>query len=73
MPSKNETSNSRPRQAAIFIAFVTTCFAHALILFAVAWILHDRVGAIGWRLQWNDAAMLGALVTVWRVWFRRRD
>jgi hypothetical protein len=72
MPGKNENSNTGYRYGAIIIAFVVTCFAHALILFAAAWILRERVGVIDWRLQWYDAAMLGSLAVVWRIWLRQR-
>lgn len=73
MPVKKENSNEPRRRFAIFIAFIATCFAHALILFVATWILRDRVGVIDWRLQWNDAAMLGTLAVVWRIWLRNKN
>lgn len=72
MSDVKEISNSRSRLVALALAFATTCLAHAAILFFATWILQARVGVIDWRLDWNDAGMLGTLSVIWRMWFRQR-
>lgn len=71
MPAVNENSNVRSRYVAIIFAFVTTCLAHAAIVFATARILNDA-GAITWTLEWREAAGLGVLAVIWRMWLRQR-
>ena len=73
MPAKNENSNTRRRYLAVSIAFLTTCLVLAAILAVAVWILRDRAGIVDWRLQWNDAVMLGTLATIWRIWLRNRN
>jgi len=66
----NETSKRRP--VVIFGAFIVTCFAHAIMIFAAARILRIQVGAIDWEVKWRDASMLGTLAVVWRMWLKPR-
>lgn len=71
MPAVNDTSKRRP--AVIFAAFIFTCLAHALMIFAAAWILRTQVEAIDWKVEWREASMLGTLAVVWRMWLKPRN
>jgi len=70
MSSPKETS--KPARPATFLAFLITCLAHAIMIFAVAWVMRERVGAIEWEIEWVDAAILGLVAVSWRVWLRPR-
>lgn len=70
MSSPKETS--KPARPATFFAFILTCVAHALMIFAAAWIMRESVGAIDWEIGWRDASVLGFVAVVWRVWLRSR-
>lgn len=71
MPAVNETSNRRP--AIVFAAFIFTCLAHALMIFAAAWVLRTQVEAIDWKVEWREAGILGTLAVVWRMWLKPRN
>ena len=70
MPAVNDTS--KRRLPVIWAAFIVTCFAHALMIFAAAWILRTQVEAIDWKVEWLDASMLGTLAVIWRIWLKPR-
>ena len=72
MSEPKANSNSSARPVGLFIAFITTSLAHAGMLFAAAWILHNNVGAIDWELTWGEAVPLGTLAVIWRMWLRQR-
>jgi len=42
------------------------------MIFAAAWVMRERVGAIEWEIEWPDAAILGLVAVSWRVWLRPR-
>lgn len=73
MSDAKANSKARVRYPAIVFAFIATCLAHAVMIDAVAWILHNRVEAIDWDISWRDSSALGTISVVWRMWLRQRN